>query len=64
MVLVRGSAGGMGEAHVALLASESPVVIAGDINDDVGANQAAKISGVDSVHLDVTDRGDWTAIMT
>lgn len=61
MVVVTGGATGIGLAIVEELDSFGYEIIVGDINDEAGA-QVAKRLGVDFVHLDVADEGDWRSV--
>lgn len=65
VALVSGAARGMGASHAELLAREGAKVVMGDILDDLGESEAARLQdlGLDVryVHLDVTLESDWAA---
>lgn len=60
--IVTGGAMGLGEADCRLLAAEGARVIIADIADEKGQALAADI-GADYVHLDVTRKAAWEALM-
>ena len=67
VAIISGAARGQGEAEARLFADEGAAVVLGDILDDEGEAVAASIaeSGGRALyhHLDVTDEGDWAAIV-
>ena len=65
VAIVTGGARGMGEATVRLLIEEGARVLIGDVLDEPGQALADEL-GDDAryVHLDVTNKSDWTAAVT
>ena len=65
VAIISGGASGIGAAHVELFAQEGAKVIAGDLQDDLGAEVVAKVkaAGGDAsfMHLDVTSEDSWAA---
>lgn len=64
VAIVTGAARGLGAAHVELFAEEGAAVVFGDILDDAGRSWEFQLREkghpVTYVHLDVTERADWT----
>ena len=67
VAIISGAARGQGEAEARLFADEGAAVVLGDILDDEGEAVAASIaeSGGRALYqrLDVTEEGDWAAIV-
>jgi 3alpha(or 20beta)-hydroxysteroid dehydrogenase len=64
VVLVTGAARGQGEAEARLFAEEGATVAVADVLDDLGREVAASIGPAASYHhLDVTDLGQWEAVV-
>ena len=67
VAIISGAARGQGEAEARLFADVGAAVVLGDILDDEGEAVAASIaeSGGRALyhHLDVTEEGDWSAIV-
>ena len=66
VALISGGARGMGETHARALVAQGAKVVLADILDTQGQALAAEL-GADNalyVHLDVTDRAQWTAAVT
>ena len=63
--LVTGGARGLGAGMAQALAAAGAAVMLGDVLDDLAAETAEQIAATgataSSVHLDVTDEGDWEA---
>ena len=65
VAIITGGASGIGEAHVEIFAREGAKVVAGDLQDDLGADVVARVkaAGGEAVytHLDVTSEESWAA---
>lgn len=61
VALITGGARGMGEAHARAMVAEGACVVLGDVLDDEGHAVAESLGDQASyIHLDVTDRGQWS----
>jgi len=61
VALITGGARGMGEAHARAMVSEGASVLIADVLDGEGNDVADSLGDrVSYVHLDVTDRGQWS----
>lgn len=63
VAIVTGAAMGMGAADAKILAHEGATVIVADINEKEGT-AVAKTTGGSYHHLDVTDEGNWSALVS
>lgn len=61
VALVSGAARGQGEAEARRFAAEGARVVLGDVAAEVADVAASMGASARSVHLDVTDRGSWSA---
>src|SRR3954471_19603089 len=62
VALVTGAASGIGRSVARRLASRGAAVTIADVQDDLGAAEAAAIGGT-YVHLDVSDPAAWKALI-
>ena len=64
VAIISGAARGMGAAHARALVEEGALVVIGDVLDAEGQQLAAELGvAATYVHLDVTSRSDWNAVV-